>query len=221
MISPDRVIDYALSHAGKDDHHQRSEHGESDRAGSQPWITSSVAKYAQNRPHNVTIFLTLMWYLRNKMQPKAATSIGWGLPLPAPDDGGCRFQISDSPTITQSPGARSFNCNFPIRTRTKRRVGRPTAAVIRRTCRFRPSRKMILSQQSGTVLRNRIGGFLGGKSGACSRARATQGRAARPWMTTPVLKRWSFSGVATPSTCTQYSRSCPLRGRRRRAFHSG
>src|SRR5438132_584260 len=72
MISPNRVIDYALSHAGKDDHHQCSQHGKSDGAGSQPGITSSITKHAQNRPHNVTIFLTLMWDPCNRVQPRTS-----------------------------------------------------------------------------------------------------------------------------------------------------
>jgi len=36
--------------------------------------------------------------------------------------------ISDPRTFRQSPGAKSFSCNFPIRTRTSLKVGRPTAS---------------------------------------------------------------------------------------------
>ncbi len=60
-VAPNRIIDYALSYAGKDDHHQRRQHGEPDRAGGKPGITSSIAEHAQNGGHNVTVLLTLMW----------------------------------------------------------------------------------------------------------------------------------------------------------------
>ena len=50
-------------------------------------------------------------------------------------------------------------------TRTSRKVGCPTAAVIRRTCRLRPSRMVIRSQAVGTFLRNRIGTDRSGKAG--------------------------------------------------------
>ena len=42
-----------------------------------------------------------------------------------------------------------------IATRTSRNVGYPTAAVIRRICRFSPSRSMISSQVVCTFLRNK------------------------------------------------------------------
>ena len=40
----------------------------------------------------------------------------------------------------------------PMATRTRRSVGKPTAAVIRRTWRFRPSRRVRRSQAVGHVL---------------------------------------------------------------------
>ena len=39
----------------------------------------------------------------------------------------------------------------PIRTRTRRKVGNPTAAVMRRTWRLRPSQILSSNQLSGTV----------------------------------------------------------------------
>ena len=45
----------------------------------------------------------------------------------------------------------------PTATRTSRNVGCPTAAVIRRTWRLRPSRMVSRSQAVGTFFRNRIG----------------------------------------------------------------
>ena len=49
--------------------------------------------------------------------------------------------------------------------RTSRRVGRPTAAVMRRTWRLRPSRRSSCSQAVGTVRRWRIGGWRSGRVG--------------------------------------------------------
>jgi hypothetical protein len=53
-----------------------------------------------------------------------------------------------------------------IADRTNRSVGNPTAAVIRRTWRFLPSVSVSANQAVGTLLRNRIGGSRGGKSGS-------------------------------------------------------
>ena len=50
-------------------------------------------------------------------------------------------------------------------TRTSRNVGCPTAAVIRRTWRLRPSRIVKRSQAVGTFLRNRIGTERSGGAG--------------------------------------------------------
>src|SRR5690606_20910904 len=55
-------------------------------------------------------------------------------------------------STANSPGARSSRDQSPMRTRTRRRVGRPTAAVMRRTWRLRPSRMVSSSQAVGTVL---------------------------------------------------------------------
>src|SRR5690606_29569319 len=61
----------------------------------------------------------------------------------------------------QAPGARPSRATAPMPTRTSRKVGSPTAAVIRRTCRLRPSVMTTCSQASGTVLRKRTGGSRG------------------------------------------------------------
>ena len=47
-------------------------------------------------------------------------------------------------------------------TRIKRRVGKATAAVIRRTCRLRPSLSSSSNQLVGTDWRHLIGGSLSG-----------------------------------------------------------
>lgn len=59
----------------------------------------------------------------------------------------------DLHTARHIPGARSATDQSPIRQRTSRKVGWPIAAVILRTCRFRPSRMTSFSQQSGTLAR--------------------------------------------------------------------
>ena len=64
----------------------------------------------------------------------------------------------------------------PMATRTSRSVGWPTAAVIRRTWRFRPSRSTRRSQAVGTFLRNRIGTGRSGRSGSSSSSSASTGR---------------------------------------------
>ena len=71
------------------------------------------------------------------------------------------------------PAGKSPSRKFPIRTRINRKVGCPMAAVIRRTWRFLPSINSSPIQQSGTLLRNRIGGWRGESfSVAASRLRA-------------------------------------------------
>ena len=52
-----------------------------------------------------------------------------------------------------APGARSSSRHGPIAMRTNRSVGWPTAAVMRRIWRLRPSRRVISNQLSGTFLR--------------------------------------------------------------------
>ena len=53
-----------------------------------------------------------------------------------------------------------------MRTRTRRSVGSPTAAVMRRTWRLRPSRMVIANQLVGTLLRKRTGGLRGHRAGS-------------------------------------------------------
>ena len=93
-----------------------------------------------------------------------------------------------------------------MRTRKRRKVGCPTAAVIRRTCRFFPSTSTRPIQQVGTVLRKRTGGTRGGKSGWGSRIQARHGSVLRPATNPPLSRRRSASAVGTRSTCAQYSR---------------
>ena len=66
------------------------------------------------------------------------------------------------------PAERSPSAKFPMRTRSRRRVGWPAAAVIRRTWRFLPSTSSRASQASGTFLRKRMGGSRGETAGAGS-----------------------------------------------------
>nr|GFA34314.1 hypothetical protein [Tanacetum cinerariifolium] len=69
-----------------------------------------------------------------------------------------------------------------MRTRTNRSVGRPTAAVIRRTWRFRPSLITNSSQLVGTLLRKRTGGSRGQSCGSSScRASPAEVRQAASW----------------------------------------
>ena len=82
-----------------------------------------------------------------------------------------RAFLSTSSRIRHRPCARSGARKAPMRTRTSRSVGCPTAAVMRRTCRLRPSVSSSEIQQSGTFNRNRIGGSRGGNSGAGSSRR--------------------------------------------------
>ena len=55
-----------------------------------------------------------------------------------------------------------------MRTRSRRNVGCPTAAVMRRTWRFLPSTSSRPIQQSGTLLRKRMGGVRGKTPGAAA-----------------------------------------------------
>ena len=93
----------------------------------------------------------------------------------------------------------------PIRWRTSRNVGRPTAAVMRRTWRFRPSRSSRSIQAVGISRRTRIGGSRGQRSAAPRwRARA----AGWVWpsrSSTPSRSCSSAALVGLPSTWTQYA----------------
>ena len=94
-------------------------------------------------------------------------------------------------------------------------------AVIRRTWRFLPSINSSAIQQSGTLLRNRIGRVRGGISGCGSNSHARHGSVFRPWIEMPLSSFPKISGVGIFSTCAQYSRSCAWRGCRSFSFHAG
>ncbi|MEY2920945.1 MAG: hypothetical protein RL261_2250, partial [Pseudomonadota bacterium] len=57
-----------------------------------------------------------------------------------------------------------------------RSVGKPTAAVIRRTCRFRPSLNSTSIHAVGIALRLRIGGSRGHSPSGSAMTRAGAGR---------------------------------------------
>src|SRR5690554_7889121 len=59
------------------------------------------------------------------------------------------------------PGSSPSSDQSPIRLRVSRNRGNPTAAVIRRTCRVRPSAMGHSGPRAGTVLRLRTGGTPG------------------------------------------------------------
>ena len=84
--------------------------------------------------------------------------------------------ISSAVSSRHCPGARSPSRTGPTATRTRRRVGKPTAAVMRRTCRLRPSRIVSRSHAVGTFLRNRIGTGRSGRGGSVSRSSTSAGR---------------------------------------------
>jgi hypothetical protein len=65
----------------------------------------------------------------------------------------------------------------------------------------------MLSQLSGTVFRNRMGGSLGEIGGAGSSRLTRHGNVLRPWIKTPASNRRSSFVPGKPSTWTQYSRS--------------
>ena len=64
-----------------------------------------------------------------------------------------------------SPGNMDWMLNPEMRYRIRRRVGKPTAAVIFRTCRFFPSVRIRLIQEVGIFFLKRMGGFLSGTGG--------------------------------------------------------
>ena len=157
---------------------------------------------------------------------------------------------SSAVRIRHCPGGKSPSQKFPMRTRINRNVGWPMAAVMRRTWRFLPSTSSSPIQQSGTLLRKRMGGSRGGITvgRASSRAgssvavappslrraedcppylglRLQNPRAARQGFPaldeTPRSNFFKASGAGIFSTCAQYSRSWAWRGCSRRSFHSG
>ena len=72
-------------------------------------------------------------------------------------------------------------------TRISLRVGRPTAAVMRRTWRFRPSLRDSSTQLVGIDARNRIGGSRSGSSDVIDSGNrlARAGRVGLPLIGTP------------------------------------
>ena len=75
--------------------------------------------------------------------------------------------------LCHSPGWSSPKSHSPTLILIRRSVGNPTAAVIRRTCRFLPSLIVSLIQLVGIDLRTRIGGWRSQRApGSVATARA-------------------------------------------------
>ena len=74
------------------------------------------------------------------------------------------------------PGSRPSSGKFPILTRRSLSVGKPVAAVMRRTWRFLPSTSVSSSHAVGILARKRTGGSRGGTSGSPGMRRARHGR---------------------------------------------
>ena len=106
-------------------------------------------------------------------------------------------------TSRQEPGASPSSVSRPIWTRTSRSVGSPTAAVMRRTWRLRPSRIVSSIHESGTVLRTRIGGNRGHNHSGGSITRASAGSVRPSLRSTPLRSCSTCSVRGTPSTCAQ------------------
>ena len=87
-------------------------------------------------------------------------------------------RFSSGVMASHCPGSRPSRVIGPIAMRTRRKVGCPTAAVIRRTWRFLPSVSVRRIQESGTDLRMRIGTGRGGSAGSEARNSAVAERAA-------------------------------------------
>ena len=81
-------------------------------------------------------------------------------------------------SVLDSPGARPSIDQGPTAWRISRSVGSPTAAVIRRTCRLRPSVSVSSSQAVGIALRTRIGGSRGHSPAGSGIDRASAGAVA-------------------------------------------
>ncbi len=69
-----------------------------------------------------------------------------------------------------APVASPSRLHGPMRQRTRRRVGKPTAALMRRTWRLRPSVSVRLSQEVGMLARKRTGGSRSHSGGAAMRS---------------------------------------------------
>ena len=108
---------------------------------------------------------------------------------------------------SQFPGVSPSRCHDPMDTRMSRSVGKPTAAVMRRTCRFFPSVSVNSIHESGTVSLVRMGGVRGGQVGSMSLA--LQGFVTKDFPfarnSMGASNRAKCSSVASPSTCTWYA----------------
>lgn len=101
------------------------------------------------------------------------------------------------------PGGKPSRVQSPTDQRMRRRVGWPTAAVIRRTWRFRPSVRVSSSQLSGMDLRARIGGSRGQSQTGSGITRASAGRVGPSFRSTPLRRRASAATSGSPSTCAR------------------
>lgn len=106
-------------------------------------------------------------------------------PIFQPRSGVVSIPISPTVNSRQLPQTKLPSRTPPIATRTNRSVGCPTAAVMRRTCLFRPSRRRNSIQKSCTFFRKRTGGSRGGNSGWGSKNPAPAGSVGFPSSTTP------------------------------------
>ena len=127
---------------------------------------------------------------------------------------------SDGVASIQFPGDRSGGkVKSEIATLINRSVGNPTAAVIFRTWRLRPSRSSSSIHDVGMAFRSRIGGIRGGTSGVMTCARA--GSVRLLWISRPDSRRCVCACVAIPSTCAQYFRQCAFLGSSSRLLNPG
>ncbi|MNR04619.1 hypothetical protein D3C85_1205960 [compost metagenome] len=85
-------------------------------------------------------------------------------------------------------------------TRTSRSVGNPTAAVIRLTWRFLPSRICNSTQVAGMAARKRIGGSRVQSQWGSSMMRAEAGSVRKSPRSTPARSAASAVASGTPST---------------------
>lgn len=104
-----------------------------------------------------------------------------------------------------SPGANPPSAIGPMECRTRRKVGKPTLAVMRRTCLFFPSVKPISSHAVGIDCRKRIGGSRDQRSAGSGIRRAEHGRDLKSPKSSPPRKRSSAASEMFPSTCAQYN----------------
>ncbi len=84
--------------------------------------------------------------------------------------------------------------------RISRSVGNPTAAVMRRTWRLRPSRIASSSKAVGMLLRSLMGGWRSYTCAGGSSRRALAGRVGPSLSPTPARKAARAFSVGVPST---------------------